>query len=192
MASLSSARTSRRGAIGLEAIRDVRGPGADTLIRAYSDTNIEVTGKDGGPVKVETDVDRVGAGALCVCRAKFWLPRCTPKTLYTLVSTAKVRRLTTKRIQIVSKNSETPATSSAASAIMLNQRKLERWPKHPFDYGDDTAPRPWNYRAEPFFGMGSFGVSGLEACIMVRTTLRQSESFAGSLCIDVIVRSEER
>jgi hypothetical protein len=36
-----------------------------------------------------------------VCRAKFWLPRCTPKTLYTLVSTAKVRRLTTKRIQIV-------------------------------------------------------------------------------------------
>ena len=29
------------------------------LIRAYSDTNIEVTGKDGGPVKVETDVDRL-------------------------------------------------------------------------------------------------------------------------------------
>ena len=43
MASLSCARTSRRGAIGLEAIRDVRGPGADILIRAYSDTNIEVT-----------------------------------------------------------------------------------------------------------------------------------------------------
>ena len=29
------------------------------LIRAYSDTNIEVTGKDGGPVKVETDVDHL-------------------------------------------------------------------------------------------------------------------------------------
>ena len=100
MASLSCARTSRRGAIGLEAIRDVRGPGADILIRAYSDTNIEVTGQRRRPCQGRDQCCRVGASALCVCRAKFWLPRCTPKTLYTLVSTAKVRRLTTKRIQI--------------------------------------------------------------------------------------------